>query len=184
MGRGGEKQTEFPPDLLDRRDIARVLEVTDAFDALGKRIAPQGIWSCDGGAMVLSEMLFRANILHSIEVGLYHYSEERLPYRYRQIFLVEDDYQPSDKELDDVRDAPEHHHWVIAGELLIDPNGEIRGEPRIQLASETEAYQESEDDSILEFSPLWDPESGLSLTIAEYAEEDEIVRLALAELQR
>ncbi len=102
---------------------------------------PEEGWSCDGGAAVLSDMLDRAGVDHRLRIGLY------------------DPNGPNE----------EHHHWVEVGpwddpEILLDPNGELRGEPFAQpIAPETAARYLARDDvgvrgdrELMSFSPLWD----------------------------
>ena len=95
-------------------------------------------WSCDGGAGVLSDLLLAAGVPNELEVGIYHWPEEMMTVR-RQM----------------IDDPNEHHHWVEAEGLIIDPNGELRGEPHMQPAGSAR-YEASSDWDMLQFSPYFD----------------------------
>lgn len=120
-------------------------------------LRPRGGWNCDSGAAVLSHMLGRAGIPAYLRCGQYLY--------------------PTSADRERVLGEPgdwldEHHHWVEVGGLdepthLIDPNGELRGEPRIQpYTPEVAARYVTRDDpnsrgdrEFMSWSPLWDYET-------------------------
>jgi hypothetical protein len=104
----------------------------------------EGGWTCNGGA------------------GLYHWPQEKLAEKWA---LMEGG-EPTAEELADYWDD-EHHHWIEVGELLIDPNGECRGEPRWQIA-ET-AYDERYELFTLDMWKAWDK----CLSWSPYYGEDE-----------
>jgi hypothetical protein len=107
-----------------------------------ERLKGDDSWTCDGGAGVLDDMLVAADLPHTFEVGIYHWPAERMAVR-RQ----------------DVDDPGEHHHWVEADGLIIDPNSELRGEPRVQPQG-SERYQASDDWEIQQCSPYFETTAG------------------------
>ena len=129
---------------------ASLQSVLDRFEEL----RPEDGWSCDGGAAVLSDMLGVAGVLHKLRCGKYwlHSGAQR----YAAL-----------GDTDEFED--EHHHWVEVGPYshpswLIDPNGEIRDEPRIQAWAGADRYEpcddpdSSRDREFMSWSPLWDPD--------------------------
>jgi hypothetical protein len=121
-----------------------------------------GGWTCNGGAGVLSVMLEQAGIPHEFCVGLYHWPEEKLAEKWQ---LMEGG-EPTAEELANYWDD-EHHHFVEAEGLVIDPNGECRSEPRWQPA-ET-AYDERYEMFTLDTWKGWDK----CLSWSPYYGEDE-----------
>lgn len=161
MGRGG---TETGLDgLVAREDPYPVLPEGHPLRALLARFDEAGAlvggWTCDGGAAALSHFLAANRIEHEPVVGLYHWPEERLADKWR---LLEGG-DPDDDDLKDYWDD-EHHHWIeVPGEhgigdgYIIDPNGEIRGEPRIQRWGDAHNYEPRDDYEQLSWSPWFQP---------------------------
>lgn len=149
MGRGAGAESEtgyargdaypaLPVDHPLRPLLARFDQVAES----------HGTWTCDGGAAALSHLLARHGIAHTPIVGLYHWPQERLADKWR--LLEGGDPDPEDLEgyWDD-----EHHHWIEVDGWLIDPNGEIRGEPRLQRSMDAPQYEAREDYEQLSWSP-------------------------------
>jgi len=148
MGRG----SGIPEDAIacsrhERQVLDRIL---DRFEQL----RPEDAWTCDGGAAVLADMLEHQQIRHSLRIGLFAPGSEQ----------------------------EEHHHWIEIEEgqdgsraVLIDPNAELRGRPRLQLltADVRRLYQPHDelnsrfDRELMSFSPLWDPEAEELVSIEE-----------------
>lgn len=141
----------------------------DAVLAEFERLRPEDGWTCDGGAAVLEDMLERARITNRLRCGQYWYATATA-----RCLAFGDD--PEDGG--DWRD--EHHHWVEIGPYeapthLIDPNGELRGEPRAQafVPGIEERYTPRDDPNsrsnreFLSCSPLWDPELEAFLRVDE-----------------
>jgi hypothetical protein len=134
-------------------------------------------WTCDGGAAALHHFLGANGISSDAVVGLYHWPEDRLADKWR---LLEGG-EPTKDDLDSYWDD-EHHHWVEFrdehGHWLIDPNGEIRGEPRIQRSADALNYEERDDRETLQWSPWYAPpeddawESGSDGEIVPYEIDD------------
>lgn len=112
-------------------DLAGLLE---RFDALGRELFDDGVWPCDVGAVVLGEMADREGVARAVVTGTYRHTTKR-------------SYLRATKAGRCARDVdgkyPEHHVWVVLGEgpeaALVDPNGELRGEPTAQPLAGTEA---------------------------------------------
>lgn len=112
----------LPPDHPLRPHLQR-------FDEAGKLCNG---WTCDGGAAALYHYLRNQGFAVDPYVGLYHWPEERLADKWREM----EGGDPTEDDLESYWDD-EHHHWVVVRDpdgtpWLIDPNGEIRGEPRVQ----------------------------------------------------
>jgi len=127
---GAVPATSIPP-LLER--------AVAIFEEVGREIYPDGVWSCDGGAAVFAWICDRLGIPRRLRVGLYWWGEDEASLAQKRDLMGEEDL-----DLDEVwRD--EHHHWVEVilpdgawrdgtprtMRLIVDPNGEIRGEPRV-----------------------------------------------------
>lgn len=132
----------------------------ERFDAAGKLI---GGWTCDGGAAALSRLLDIAGIPNEPVVGLYYWREEHWPV-YWQMTGRPETIGPGHTE-------PEHHHWVEVDDYLLDPNGEVRLEPRVQLLEEAlktidpadrwspSRYSRASKRQVLELSSWYEPPS-------------------------
>ena len=137
-----------------------LLAVLARFEALRQEIPRGGVWSCDGGAGVLQLLCEQAGVPAELRVGLYHWPEERLAEKWG---LLEGG-EATEEDLDGYWDD-EHHHWVEADGLILDPNGEIRGEPRCQPDS-SERYESFEIgqwgawDKVLSWSPYYSLSEG------------------------
>lgn len=88
-------------------------------------------WTCNDGALFAAFICDLLGLRRRLSVGLYYHSGPE--------FLAD----LRDEDVDDVLEPfDEHHHWVMvadddvaSGEWLLDPNGEVRGEPRLQRSS-------------------------------------------------
>jgi hypothetical protein len=148
------------------------------FEKIGWEIHPQnGIWSCDGGAAVFFYICCQLGLPSELCVGLYWWDGdyESLNRKHRLMEGVELNPENLDWYFRD-----EHHHWVrvfygdlCEQSLIVDPNGEIRGEPRVQNYTDTVRYeQKSEQKHFL----VYDPDE----PIEEIAARDEDVARGIA----
>lgn len=114
----------------------RVAHILLCYEGLGTEMFADRIWPCDVGAVVLAELADRAGLMREIITGTYRHasaaSYEHATGNDRGIAEADGAY-------------PEHHTWITIGSekedeepLLIDPNGELRGERRVQPLTGTE----------------------------------------------
>lgn len=110
------------------------------FEGVGRQIYSDGVWECEVGALVLSHLCNKAGIEHTLQVGLYWWKDKA------ERFRAMEGHEPSKRELKSYL-ADEHHHWVEITDdrfpeaLIVDPNAEIRNEPRIALKSAAKHYE-------------------------------------------
>lgn len=101
-------------------------------------------WTCDGGAVMLSHLAERMNLDHKLCVGLYQHQDADS--------LGRATGQSPEEILDGIKEKgelvlDEWHCWAEVQDpeteqwWTIDPNGEARDEPRMQLAGEAEWYR-------------------------------------------
>ena len=140
----GMAQTE-PSEML--QDLVWLFEETGrkAYEAkLGNPMSGEA-WTCDGGAVMLAHLAERMMLEHKLCVGLYwHESAENLAKTTGEdLEYILENRNVGDGELA----LDEHHHWIEVEDpetrelWIVDPNGEGRGEPRLQPAGGTERYQ-------------------------------------------
>lgn len=116
----------------------------------------EGGFSCNGGALVLSELLEKANISHTVCVGLYWWPKKHL----RQKYLEMEGVPPSKEDLKDYF-YDEHHHWVKVTDprfehvMILDPNATIRHESYCQIQQDATRYDDRSDD--LQMHLVYDP---------------------------
>ena len=122
---------------------ALIRPIIRRFEQIGRALFADGIWTCDAGALVLAYLCRCENIACRLHVGLYYWPVERRA----QHWSVVNDGEPTDEDLAGFWDD-EHHHWVtiidprLNQPWLIDPNGEIRSEPRaMPLANAESRYR-------------------------------------------
>ena len=113
------------------------------FESVGRSIFPDGIWTCDAGSLVLAYLCRKAGVAHELQVGFYHWPEESQPLHWSLV----NDGSPSAEDLANFWND-ELHHWLVVTDArldrpwLIDPNGEIRIEPRaMPLAAAADRYR-------------------------------------------
>ena len=125
MGSGKGKTRRVLAATTDRQHglLGRVIA---EYEALGKQVYEDGVWQCQTGANLLTYMLTQAGIPAATQVGRYWHPDADS--RNRTLGYEGDD-------ADTHRD--EHHYWTQIFDSLLDPNGEVRGEPRVQSIMET-----------------------------------------------
>jgi hypothetical protein len=89
-------------------------------------------WSCDQGAIALLALAEERGTESIIRSGLYWH-----PHLRAYTDTIGEVYNPDNYFQAPQDPAEEHHHWLEfndqrAGWVLIDPNGQVRGEPRVQ----------------------------------------------------
>jgi hypothetical protein len=117
---------------------AKLQALVTLFDQVGNQLLqedsePSSVmaddaWTCSDGALFAAFLCDILGLQHRLSVGLYYHQGPE--------FLAE--LRGEDVE-DVVEPYDEHHHWVVinegngvVGKWLLDPNGEARGEPRLQ----------------------------------------------------
>jgi hypothetical protein len=147
--------------------FARALEL---FEEIGQEIYDDGIWTCNGGAAAFSYICGELGVPHDLQVGLYYWDEDLESLNKKHLLLegvtlTDAGFEPEDYWND------EHHHWVrvytgdnFSASVIVDPNGEIRGEPRVQPYVKATAYQAKDDP---EHFLVYDPEDPIE-DIAKY----------------
>ncbi len=101
--------------------------IVSIFTQLGKNLYGDGSWPCDVGAVVLAHLADEYQINRAIIQGTYlHPNAQSYNRTTGEIALSSQGEEP----------IKEAHTWVVltdqSGEWIIDPNGELRGEPRAQ----------------------------------------------------
>jgi hypothetical protein len=171
--------------------------IARAFDVLGCALQANADWrgrypycedafSCDGGALVARHLAELIGLGARIAVGLYHHPDIESYLRVAQGDAYVDGLSESElaEEAACWGEPVEHHHWLVVEETwLVDPNGEIRGEPRVQLLEEAEAYEESGLSEIREIA--YDPDISLEEILEGLSDhEREGVRHAMVLAER
>lgn len=126
----------------------------DRYEQIGREVNqhptnPQGSWDCHTGANMLTHLMSQAGYSADTVVGRYWHPDAASRNRTMG-------YEGLDG--DDHRD--ELHYWSMVrhpeGHVLLDPNGEVRGEPRAQPVVWTDEghYQGTRGT----YEPFWDDE--------------------------
>ena len=130
-----------------RREVEALVR---RYEALGAGLFDDRVWPCDVGAIVLAELADRAGLRRRVVYGTYRHRSLR-SYQH----ATGNDHTPPEPD----GTYPEYHTWLVvcaggeeqsagAEDLLVDPNGELRGEPRFQLLREAQnRYAEFAPDS-------------------------------------
>lgn len=124
--------TSDPTNLFEQR-LSWVLA---EFTRVGRLLEEDGVWACDIGAVALGYLCDRVRLRREVVTGVYQHPT--LAAYARATGQSETDVLTRNS-------FDELHTWTIIyapeGEaLLIDPNGEVRGEPRMQPLARAVRY--------------------------------------------
>jgi len=124
---------------------SRLAWIIDEYERVGRAVAEDGVWPCDVGAVLLAELCDRAGIEREVVTGLYWHP------------TLKDYAAATGEDFDSLVESAkpgtnpnepreELHTWVVArSELgtafLLDPNGEVRNEPRVQPLETAARYE-------------------------------------------
>ena len=105
---------------------SKVASLLKTYTEVGAKLNADQIWACDVGAVFLAYLADEFQIQRAITTGVYRHPTGASYSR------------ATGQQLQFRRDYPvdEQHTWIVltdqSGKWLIDPNGEVRGEPRAQ----------------------------------------------------
>ena len=150
------------PTPRNKRDDITAQESLDQvvaqFEKMGQELYDDGVWQCDVGAFMLACLCDQVGLKRSIRFGLYWHKDKK-------------SYARATGEWHDGLDEnagkeEEYHYWLEVSDTrlnhpkLLDPNGEVRGEPRIQNLDSTDNYEAfalDNPDAIDPVEPDYDP---------------------------
>ena len=129
LGRRGSRSELAPWRNPEATDLSPRMQRAVALFEQIKGEVTDGVWSCNGGAAVFAWICDRLGLPRKLRVGVYWWEDNEASLRHKRTMMGYEELP-----LDGVwRD--EHHHWVEvkedAAHYIVDPNGEIRGEPRV-----------------------------------------------------